>query len=163
MPSTANRPGGNLTVDSVADFLAGRHPEPEPRIYGGPLFKVARVGQVDPYSLPDYEAHEGYAGLRKALTMAPEDIMDTLKASAVLGRGGAMFPVNLKWELTRKAPGSPADKHIVANVDESEPGTFKDRALIDGDPFSLIEAMTIAAYAVGAENGWIFVRGEYPA
>lgn len=157
-----NRPGGNLTVDSVADFLAGRHPEPEPRIYGGPLFKVARVGQVDPYSLPDYEAHEGYAGLRKALTMAPEDIMDMLRASAVLGRGGAMFPVNLKWELTRKAPGSPADKHIVANVDESEPGTFKDRALIDGDPFSLIEAMTIAAYAVGAENGWIFVRGEYP-
>ena len=61
-----------------------------------------------------------------------------------------------------RAPGSPADKHIVANVDESEPGTFKDRALIDGDPFSLIEAMTIAAYAVGAENGWIFVRGEYP-
>ena len=73
-----------------------------------------------------------------------------------------MFPVNLKWELTRNAPGSPSDKHIVANVDESEPGTFKDRALIDGDPFSLIEAMTMAAYAVGAENGWIFIRGEYP-
>jgi NADH-quinone oxidoreductase subunit F len=94
--------------------------------------------------------------------MTPEEIMTTLKASAVLGRGGAMFPVNLKWELTRHASGSAADKHIVANVDESEPGTFKDRALIDGDPFSLIEAMTIAAYAVGAENGWIFVRGEYP-
>jgi NADH-quinone oxidoreductase subunit F len=73
-----------------------------------------------------------------------------------------MFPINLKWQFTRSAPGTPAEKHIVANVDESEPGTFKDRALVDGDPFSLIEAMTIAAYTVGAENGWIFVRGEYP-
>lgn len=157
-----DKPGGNLTVETVGDFLAGSHPEPEPRVYGAPLIKVARVGRVDPYSLQDYEAHEGYSGLRKVLRMTPEAIMDMLKASAVLGRGGAMFPVNLKWEFTRNAPGSAADKHIVANVDESEPGTFKDRALIDGDPFSLIEAMTMAAYAVGAENGWIFVRGEYP-
>ncbi len=157
-----DRPGGNLTVETVDDFLAGSYPQPEPRIYGAPLIKVARVGQVDPYSLKDYEAHDGYAGLRKVLTMTPEAVMAKLKSSAVLGRGGAMFPVNLKWEFTRNAPGSPAKKHIVANVDESEPGTFKDRALIDGDPFSLIEAMTIAAYTVGAENGWIFVRGEYP-
>ena len=157
-----DQPGGNLIVETVADFLAGSHPEPEPRIYGTAPIKVTRVGKVDPYSLQDYEAHEGYAGLRKAVAMMPEAIMATLKSSAVLGRGGAMFPVNLKWEFTRAAPGSPANKHIVANVDESEPGTFKDRALIDGDPFSLIEAMTIAAYAVGAENGWIFVRGEYP-
>ncbi len=157
-----DKPGGNLTLATVDEFLAGAHPEPEPRIYGTAPVKVARVGEVDPYSLDDYVAHDGFAGLRKALAMTPPAIMDMLKASAVLGRGGAMFPVNLKWELTRAAPGSPADKHIVANVDESEPGTFKDRALIDGDPFSLIEAMTIAAYAVGAENGWIFVRGEYP-
>ncbi len=157
-----DRPGGNLTVDMVSDFLAGIHPQPEPRVYGDPLIKVARVGQVNPYSLQDYEAHDGYTALRQVLKMSPEEIMSTLQASTVLGRGGAMFPVNLKWEFTRQAPGSPAGKHIVANVDESEPGTFKDRALIDGDPFSLIEAMTIAAYAVGAENGWIFVRGEYP-
>ena len=157
-----DKPGGNLTVGTVEDFLTDLHPEPEPRVYGAPLIKVARVGQVDPYSLQDYETYDGYAGLRKVLKMTPEAIMAMLKASAVLGRGGAMFPVNLKWEFTRAAPGSAADKHIVANVDESEPGTFKDRALIDGDPFSLIEAMTIAAYAVGAENGWIFVRGEYP-
>jgi NADH-quinone oxidoreductase subunit F len=157
-----DKPGGNLTVETVGDFLSAVHPEPEPRIYGSAPIKVARVGQVDPYSLEDYKAHDGYAVLEKVLPMTPEAIMATLKASAVLGRGGAMFPVNLKWEFTRAAPGSAADKHIVANVDESEPGTFKDRALIDGDPFSLIEAMTIAAYAVGAENGWIFVRGEYP-
>jgi NADH-quinone oxidoreductase subunit F len=156
------KPGGNLTVETVQDFLDGSHPEPEPRIYGDPLIKVFRVGHVDPYSLSDYEIHEGYTALRKVVQMSPEAIMAELKASAVLGRGGAMFPVNLKWEFTRAAPGTPADKHIVANVDESEPGTFKDRALIDGDPFSLIEAMTVAAYAVGAENGWIFVRGEYP-
>ncbi len=157
-----NKPGGNLTLETVGDFLDGSHPEPKPRIYGAPLLKVARVGHIDPSSLPDYEAYDGYAALRKTLQMTPQEIMAMLKASAVLGRGGAMFPVNLKWEFTRSAPGSPADKHIVANVDESEPGTFKDRALIDGDPFSLIEAMTIAAYTVGAENGWIFVRGEYP-
>jgi len=157
-----DKPGGNLTAETVGDFLAGVHPEPEPRVYGAPLIKLARVGHVDPYRLTDYEDHDGYAGLQKVLTMTPEAIMATLKASAVLGRGGAMFPVNLKWEFTRAAPGSATDKHIVANVDESEPGTFKDRALIDGDPFSLIESMTIAAYTVGAENGWIFIRGEYP-
>ena len=156
------KPGGNLTVDTVPDFLNKSHPEPEPRVFGDPLIKVWRIGRVDPGSLQDYEAFDGYSALRKAIAMTPEEIMATLKTSAVLGRGGAMFPVNLKWEFTRNAPGSPAEKHIVANVDESEPGTFKDRALIDGDPFSLIEAMTIAAYTVGAENGWIFVRGEYP-
>ena len=157
-----DKPGGNLTVENVAEFLNETHPEPEPRVFGAPLVKVWRIGKVNPYSLQDYEDHEGYNTLRKALTMTPEDIMSTLKAGAVLGRGGAMFPVNLKWEFTRNAPGTPAEKHIIANVDESEPGTFKDRTLIDGDPFSLIEAMTIAAYTVGAENGWIFVRGEYP-
>ena len=75
---------------------------------------------------------------------------------------GAMFPLGLKWKFTRGAPGDPAGKHIVANADESEPGTFKDRGLMEEDPFGLIEAMTLAAYVVGAENGWIFLRGEYP-
>ncbi len=156
------RPGGNLTVDDIPNFLNGAHPEPEPRVFGDPLIKVGRIGHVDPYSLQDYERLDGYSTLRKALTMNPDEILAMLKTSTVLGRGGAMFPVNLKWEFTRKAAGPAAGKHIIANVDESEPGTFKDRALIDGDPFSLIESMTIAAHVVGAENGWIFVRGEYP-
>lgn len=163
-PSALNgdRPGGNLTPAAVEDFLAGVYPEPKGKLYGAPLIKLARAGKVIPWSLMDYEAHGGYADLRKALTMTPEEIIAMLKASGILGRGGAMFPVGLKWEFTRKAPGSPAEKHIVANADESEPGTFKDRCLMEEDPFSLVEAMTIAAYTVGAENGWIFVRGEYP-
>ncbi|HEX6387328.1 MAG TPA: NADH-ubiquinone oxidoreductase-F iron-sulfur binding region domain-containing protein, partial [Anaerolineae bacterium] len=156
------RPAGDLTPADVDAFLAGRYPEPEPKVYGEPLIKLFRAGKVDPMSLADYEAHGGYADLRKALSMTPEAIIDMMKASDVLGRGGAMFPVGLKWEFTRKASGSPAQKHIVANADESEPGTFKDRVLMEADPFSLVEAMTMAAYAVGAENGWIFVRGEYP-
>lgn len=156
------RPAGDLTPAGVDAFLAGTYPEPEPKVYGQPLLKLFRVGQVDPTALDDYVAHGGYADLRKALAMTPEAIIDLMKTSNILGRGGAMFPLGLKWEFTRKAPGLAAQKHIIANADESEPGTFKDRVLMEGDPFSLVEAMTMAAYAVGAENGWIFVRGEYP-
>ncbi len=157
-----DRPAGDLTPADVDTFLAGTYPEPEPKIYGGPLIKLARAGRIDPTSLADFEKYGGYKALRKALTMTPEEIITMMKGSDVLGRGGAMFPVGLKWEMTRNAPGHPAEKHLVANADESEPGTFKDRALMEQDPFSVIEAMTIAAYTVGAENGWIFLRGEYP-
>lgn len=157
-----NKPAGNLQAKDVAAFLAGTYPEPPAKVYGAPLLKLGRVGHVDPTSLASYEAHGGYADLRQALQQAPTDIIATLKASKLLGRGGAMFPTGLKWEYTRKAPGSPAEKHIIANADESEPGTFKDRVLMEEDPFSLIEALTIGGYAAGAENGWIFVRGEYP-
>ena len=157
-----DRPAGDLTPADVDAFLAGTFPEPEPKIYGGPLVKLARAGKIDPTSLADFEKYGGYKALRKALTMTPEEILTMMKGSDVLGRGGAMFPVGLKWEMTRNAPGNPAEKHIVANADESEPGTFKDRALMEQDPFNLIEAMTVAGYTVGAENGWIFLRGEYP-
>jgi NADH-quinone oxidoreductase subunit F len=157
-----DRPAGDLTPADVDAFLAGTFPEPEPKIYGGPLVKLARAGKVDPTSLADFEKYGGYKALRKALTMTSEEIIAMMKGSDVLGRGGAMFPVGLKWEMARNAPGRPAEKHIVANADESEPGTFKDRALMEQDPFSLLEAMTVAGYAVGAENGWIFLRGEYP-
>ncbi|HRO90190.1 MAG TPA: NAD(P)H-dependent oxidoreductase subunit E [Promineifilum sp.] len=157
-----DRPAGDLTPADVDAFLAGTYPEPEPRIYGGPLVKLARAGKIDPTSLTDFVKHDGYKALRKALTMTPEEILAMMKGSDVLGRGGAMFPVGLKWEMTRNAPGLPSEKHLVANADESEPGTFKDRALMEQDPFSLIESMTVAAYTIGAENGWIFLRGEYP-
>ena len=157
-----DRPAGDLTPADVDAFLTGMYPEPEPKIYGGPLVKLARAGKIDPTSLDAFVKHDGYKALRKALTMTPEEILAMMKGSDLLGRGGAMFPVGLKWEMTRNAPGHPSEKHIVANADESEPGTFKDRALMEQDPFSLIEAMTIAGYTVGAENGWIFLRGEYP-
>lgn len=156
------RPAGDLTPEDVPSFLAGTYPEPEHRVYGEPLLKLFRVGKVDPGSLADYEAMEGYATMRRALEMTPEEIIDKMKASDILGRGGAMFPLGQKWAFTRGAPGEPSEKHIIANADESEPGTFKDRVLMENDPFSLLEAMTLAGYVVGAELGWIFIRGEYP-
>ena len=157
-----DRPAGDLTVEAVDDFLAGTHPEPDAKVYGSTPLKLFRVGKADPESLQDYLAHEGYVGLQNAMESSPEEIIEWMTDSKLLGRGGAMFPLGLKWKFTRGAPGTPADKHIIANCDESEPGTFKDRGLMEEDPFSLIEAMTMAAYVVGAENGWIFLRGEYP-
>ena len=153
---------GRLTPDTIGDFLAGDYPEPRAKVYGGPFLVLRRVGEVNPLSLSDYEAHGGYAGLRKAFTMSPETLIEANKQSGILGRGGAMFPLGLKNQYVREAPGTPAEKHIVANADESEPGTFKDRTIMEEDPFSLIEAMTLMGYTIGAENGWILVRGEYP-
>ena len=156
------RPAGSLTVDNVPAFLEDALPEPVARSRGGPFIKLARIGKIDPTSLADYEAHAGYDGLRKAVSLSPEALLEIVDSFTILGRGGAMFPLGRKWFFTRSASDDPRQKHIVVNADESEPGTFKDRCLMEEDPFAVIEAMTIAAYAVGAENGWIFVRGEYP-
>lgn len=156
------RPAAELSPADVDQFLAGTYPEPNANVYGDPLWLLGRLGKVDPASLADYEAHAGYQGLRNALTMTSDALIDTIESSGILGRGGAMFPLGRKWRFTRGAPGSASRKHIVVNADESEPGTFKDRCLMEEDPFAVIEATTLAGYAVGAENGWIFVRGEYP-
>jgi NADH-quinone oxidoreductase subunit F len=156
------RPSGDLNLDAVDDFLAGSHPEPPAKVYGEPRLTLFRVGKVDPTSLDDYLAYEGYAGLERVMQFSPEEIIQWMTESGIVGRGGAMFPLGNKWKFTRAAPSLPSQKHIVANCDESEPGTFKDRNLMEEDPFSLVEAMTLAAYVVGAENGWIFIRGEYP-
>ena len=155
-----SRPAGNLTPADVNNFLAGTYPEPRANIYGQPLWLLGRLGQVDPNLLADYEQQGGYTGLRKALQLTPEQIIEQVEASGIVGRGGAMFPTGRKWRFTRGATGE--NKHIVVNADESEPGTFKDRCLLEEDPFAVIEATTLAGYAVGAKNGWIFVRGEYP-
>ena len=156
------RPAGQLTPADIPAFLAGEHPEPVAQPYGQPRWLLKRVGVVDPASLADYQAHGGYEALPRALGMTADALIAEVEGFGILGRGGAMFPLGRKWRFTR-AVEAPADtKHIVVNADESEPGTFKDRVLMEEDPFALIEAMTIAGYAVGAENGWIFVRGEYP-
>lgn len=155
-----SRPAGNLSSANIADFLAGTHPEPQAKVYGQPLWLLGRLGRVDPGRLSDYEQHGGYAGLQKALTLTPEQLIEQVEASGIVGRGGAMFPTGRKWRFTRGAAGE--HKHIVVNADESEPGTFKDRCLLEEDPFAVIEATTLAGYAVGAKNGWVFVRGEYP-
>jgi NADH-quinone oxidoreductase subunit F len=156
------RPGGDLRQDVLPAFLDGSYTEPKAKVYGEPLWLLGRVGRVDPTSIEDFTDHGGFAGLDKALTMSPDELIAEVEAAGLLGRGGAMFPLGRKWRFTRDAPGTPADKHIVVNADESEPGTFKDRVLLEEDPFAVIEATILAGYAVGAENGWIFVRGEYP-
>lgn len=124
------------------------------------LMLLKRVGRVDPDSIDDYLAADGYAGLRRAFEMQPGQVISEVKDSRLMGRGGAAFPAGIKWESTAKQPATP--RYLVCNADESEPGTFKDRAILEGDPFALIESMTIAGYAIGAERGFIYLRGEYP-
>ena len=121
---------------------------------------LARVGVVDPTSLDDYRAHGGYRALEAALKMGDNWVIAEVTASGLLGRGGAAFPTGVKWRAVADQEGRP--HHLVCNADESEPGTFKDRVLMEDDPFAIIEAMTIAGLAVGAETGWLYVRGEYP-
>jgi NADP-reducing hydrogenase subunit HndC len=121
---------------------------------------LERAGIIDPNNIEDYIIHDGYQSLGKVLTtMQPGDVIAELQKSGLRGRGGAGFPTGTKWSFVAKAPG--AKKYVVCNADESEPGTFKDRIILEGDPHSTIEAMTIAAYAVGASEGYFYVRGEY--
>ncbi len=119
-----------------------------------------RVGVVDPHSLDDYRAHGGYQALRRAFELGPEGVIREVGDSKLLGRGGAAFPTGRKWDAVARQPVQP--HYLVCNADESEPGTFKDRVLLEGDPFSVIEAMTIAAYATNCIRGYLYLRGEYP-
>ena len=115
---------------------------------------------VDPESLDAYRNHGGYDALRRALELGPEGVLREVVESRLLGRGGAAFPTGAKWEAVARQPAHP--HYLVCNADESEPGTIKDRVLMEGDPFALVEAMTIAAYATGCERGFVYVRAEYP-
>ena len=121
---------------------------------------LARVGRADPASLEDYRAHGGYGALPKALEIGAEGVIREALASKLQGRGGAAFPAGRKWEAVAKQPARP--HYLVCNADESEPGTFKDRVLMEEDPFAIVEAMTIVAFATGCEQGYLYVRGEYP-
>ncbi|HEY3726047.1 MAG TPA: NAD(P)H-dependent oxidoreductase subunit E [Solirubrobacteraceae bacterium] len=121
---------------------------------------LGRVGVVDPRSLHDYRAAGGYEALRRAIELGPEQVIREVKDSRLMGRGGAAFPTGVKWEAVAQQAVRP--HYMVCNADESEPGTFKDRVLLEGDPFAMIEAMTIAAYATGCERGYLYLRGEYP-
>ena len=119
-----------------------------------------RVGVVDPLSTEDYQAHDGLIALRRALTMTPEQLCDEVTESGLRGRGGAGFPTGVKWRTVLGASG--ASKFVVCNADEGDSGTFADRMIMEGDPFMLIEAMIIAGIAVGAREGFIYIRSEYP-
>ncbi len=150
-----------------ADFLSGA----EHALFLGPTEEIAylknqerltyaRIGITDPLSIEDYEAHDGYRGLRNALQMKTEDIVAEVTESGLRGRGGAAFPTGIKWKTVHDAPAE--QKYIVCNADEGDSGTFSDRMVMEGDPLVLIEGMTIAGIAVGATSGYIYLRSEYP-
>jgi len=124
------------------------------------LTLLARIGTVDPGDLAAYRRAAGYQALARALEIGPARVIEELMASRLVGRGGAAFPTGRKWAAVAAAPAQP--HYLVCNADESEPGTFKDRLLLEEDPFAVIEAMTIAAFASGAARGYLYIRGEYP-
>jgi formate dehydrogenase iron-sulfur subunit len=151
----------------AADFLkGGAHPlalglaDAIPWLKSQQRLTFERVGIVDPASVTDYVAHGGYHGLRRALEMAPADVVQAVTASGLRGRGGAAFPTGIKWKTVLDQPAG--QKYVTCNADEGDSGTFSDRMVMEGDPFSLIEGMTIAGIAVGATQGYIYLRVEYP-
>jgi formate dehydrogenase iron-sulfur subunit len=163
---------GPVDPHRVAGLFEGGFTSGKPHALGHgateqiPYFKkqerltFARVGVTDPRSLADYLQHRGYLGLKTALASTPEDIVAAVTASGLRGRGGAAFPAGIKWKTVLGAPGT--QKYVVCNADEGDSGTFSDRMLMEGDPFVLIEGMTIAGLAVGATQGYIYLRWEYP-
>jgi len=166
---------GNLTREKVrqilADYRAGKEVDFRQLPFSTKDFRqfkqaptelvlLDNVGRIDPMSLDDYLARGGYEALRQAVTaMTPEEVIEAVKTSGLRGRGGAGFPTGLKWSFTRPLTDTP--KYVIMNADEGEPGTIKDRYLMEGDPHKALEGLAIAAYAVGAEQGFIYCRGEY--
>jgi len=175
---------GNVTPEIiprlVEDYLVNGNPCPDlalgtigdGRIEGIPsLFELPvlrpqvrivlhRCGFIDPESINHYIANGGYSGLVRALGMKPEEIIEEVTKSGLRGRGGAGFPTGQKWDFCRRAPGT--EKYIICNADEGDPGAFMNRSLLEGDPHSVLEGMLIAAYAIGASEGYIYCRAEYP-
>ncbi|MBB4301338.1 formate dehydrogenase iron-sulfur subunit [Rhodobium orientis] len=156
---------GPLTTDDVPALLDGTletlgDVEKIPFFARQTRLTFARCGLIDPLNIEDYEAHGGLAGLRRAIGMSSEDIVEEVKTSGLRGRGGAGFPTGVKWETVLHAKG--AQKYIICNADEGDSGTFADRMIMEGDPFVLIEGMVIAGLGVGATKGYIYSRSEYP-
>ncbi len=153
------------TLDALRAVLGGDDPEPAapaplPQLGDPSLRLLRRVGRVHAERLDDYRSRGGYAALRRAFELGREGVIREVKDSKLQGRGGAAFPTGVKWDAVARQPARP--HYLICNADESEPGTFKDRVLIEGDPYALIESMTIAAYATDAVRGYVYLRGEYP-
>jgi NADH-quinone oxidoreductase subunit F len=144
-------------ADVAAALSGAESATPPSHVQGDRLLK--RVGKVDPGSLEQYRQHDGYQALARAIEMGPAAVIEEVKESGLKGRGGAAFPTGVKWEAVARET---AHRYFVCNADESEPGTFKDRVLMEGDPFALLESMTIAGFATGSSRGYIYIRGEYP-
>jgi len=148
-------------------FTPPEKKEPIPLLRDIPFFKkqmllvLRNKGLIDPENIDDYIARDGYTALEKVLTsMTPEEVIEEIIASGLRGRGGAGFPTGLKWKICRQEPRTP--KYVICNCDEGDPGAYMDRSVFESDPHSVIEGQTIAAYAIGASHGYIYVRTEYP-
>lgn len=161
----------DAVVSALAKTMPGSSPPPIAGISTGdrthPFFThqfpivLENSGRIDPESIEDYIAADGYQALYRVLReMAPSDVLDTVTRSGLRGRGGAGYPTGLKWATVAKMP--PGQKYVVCNADEGDPGAFMDRSVLESDPHRVLEGMAIAAYAVGADQGYIYVRGEYP-
>jgi len=182
-----NRPRicyANVTPEIVAqiigDYLINDNPRPDlalgtigedgvegiPKLFELPMLKpqvriaLRNCGFIDPENINHYIARGGYSGLIKALSMAPEKVIEEVKKSGLRGRGGAGFPTGVKWGLCRKSPGT--IKYVICNADEGDPGAFMNRSLLEGDPHAVLEGILIGAYAIGAGEGYIYIRAEYP-
>jgi formate dehydrogenase iron-sulfur subunit len=169
-------PQGRIAFGPVTEFDAssvldamisgGAHPlrlgvaEEIPWLKRQTRLTFARCGVVDPRSVADYRAHDGYKGLERALTLDPDAILADVTTSGLRGRGGAGFPTGIKWKTVAQTRAE--RKYIVCNADEGDSGTFADRMIMEGDPFVVIEGMTIAGITVGATKGYIYIRSEYP-
>jgi len=147
-----------LALTQAAPTVVAPLPPPAPKEV---RVVLRNVGKINPFDIEDYIAEDGYAALAKVLTeMTPEQVLDEMKTSGLRGRGGAGFPTHLKWTFARNSPNKP--KYLICNGDEGDPGAFMNRSVLEGDPHSVIEGMAIAAYVIGAEQGYFYVRAEYP-
>ncbi len=175
---------GNLTPETipeiVKDYLVDGNPRPDlalgirgegelvgiPNLFDLPVLKpqvrisLRNCGNIDPENMDHYVANGGYEGLARALRMKPQEVIDEIKKSGLRGRGGAGFPTGVKWQFCHDAPGDL--KYVICNADEGDPGAFMDRALLEGDPHAVMEGILIGAYAIGATEGYIYIRAEYP-
>lgn len=148
-------------LHDVPAMLQGSASAPQSRVCGDPQVLTGPINHIEPTDLEKHRAAGAFTALEKALgEMTPAEVIAEVKASGLAGRGGAGFPTGLKWEFARKAVDT--TKYVVCNFDESEPGTFKDRVLMEGNPYRVIEGLILSAYAIGARSGYIFARGEYP-
>lgn len=156
-----NIPYSKLAMGSVGGSIEGI-----PALFNMPMLKsqmriaLRNCGIINPEDISDYIIGGGYGGLAKALTMKPDEVVNKVKKAGLRGRGGAGFPTGLKWEFCRRFPGEV--KYLICNADEGDPGAFMDRLLLESDPHSVLEGMLIGAYAIGANNGYIYIRLEYP-
>jgi NADH-quinone oxidoreductase subunit F len=169
-----------LAAKLIEDYLVNDNPRPDlalgtvggegvegiPEFFELPMLKpqvriaLRNCGIIDPQDINQYIARDGYSGLVRALGMKPEEVLEEVKKSGLRGRGGAGFPTGIKWELCRKSPGTV--KYVICNADEGDPGAFMDRSLLEGDPHAVLEGILIGAYAIGASEGYIYIRAEYP-